>query len=103
VFVLWLVGLLLAALAPVVLVVAIARLFRAGERAGALRVLAGGAIGAGVGFFFSSIVEFVSERSVTALGDYWWAQAAAGFTVGAVVALAIRAVRLARARAAELL
>jgi hypothetical protein len=40
---------------------------------------------------------------VTALGDYWWAQAAAGFTVGAVVALAIRAVRLARARAAELL
>jgi hypothetical protein len=103
VFVVWLVGLALAALAPVVLVIAIARLFRAGERDGALRVLGGGAIGAAVGFFFSSIVEFVAERSVTDLGDYWWAQAAAGFTVGAVVALAMRAARLARARAEELL
>jgi hypothetical protein len=103
VFVLWLVGLLLAALAPVVLVVALARLFRAGEREGALRALAGGAIGAVLGFFFSTIVEFVAGRSVTDLGDYWWAQAAAGFTVGAVVALAIRAARLAKARAAELL
>jgi hypothetical protein len=103
VFVVWLVGLALAALAPVVLVIAIARLFRAGERDGALRVLGGGAIGAAVGFSFSSIVEFVAERSVTDLGDYWWAQAAAGFTVGAVVALAMRAARLARARAEELL
>jgi hypothetical protein len=103
VFIVWLIGLLLAVLAPVVLVIAITRLFRADERAGALRVLAGGAIGAVVGFFFSTIVEFVAERSVTDLGDYWWAQAAAGFTVGAVVALAIRAARLARARAAELL
>lgn len=102
-FIVWLIGLLLAVLAPVVLVIAITRLFRADERAGALRVLAGGAIGAVVGFFFSTIVEFVAERSVTDLGDYWWAQAAAGFTVGAVVALAIRAARLARARAAELL
>ncbi len=102
-FVVWLVGLALAALAPVVLVIAIARLFRAGERDGALRVLGGGAIGAAVGFSFSSIVEFVAERSVTDLGDYWWAQAAAGFTVGAVVALAMRAARLARARAEELL
>jgi predicted Na+-dependent transporter len=103
VFIVWLIGLLLAVLAPVVLAIAITRLFRADERAGALRVLAGGAIGAVVGFFFSTIVEFVAERSVTDLGDYWWAQAAAGFTVGAVVALAIRAARLARARAAELL
>jgi hypothetical protein len=103
VFAVWLVGLLLAALAPVLLVVALARLLRANERAGALRVLAGGAIGAVVGFIFSSLVEFAAERSVTDLGDYWWAQAAAGFTVGAVVALAIRAARLARARAAELL
>jgi hypothetical protein len=103
VFIVWLVALAFAALAPVVLVVALARLFRAGEREGALRALAGGAIGAVVGFFFSTIVEFVAERSVTDLGDYWWAQAAAGFTVGALVALAIRAARLARARAAELL
>lgn len=102
-FIVWLVALAFAALAPVVLVVALARLFRAGEREGALRALAGGAIGAVVGFFFSTIVEFVAERSVTDLGDYWWAQAAAGFTVGALVALAIRAARLARARAAELL
>jgi hypothetical protein len=103
VFVVWLVGLVLAALAPVLLVVAIARLFRAGERAAALRVLGGGAIGAVGGFFFSSIVEFVAERRVDALADYWWAQAAVGFTIGAVVALAIRAARIARARAEALL
>ncbi len=102
-FVVWLVGLLLAALAPVLLVVAIGRLFRAGERQGALRVLGGGAIGAAGGFFFSSVVEFVAERRIDVLGDYWWAQAAAGFTIGAVVALAIRAARIARARAEELL
>jgi hypothetical protein len=103
VFAVWLVGLLLAAIAPVLLVVAVARLFRAGERAGALRALGGGAIGAVGGLFFSSIVEFVAERRVDVLGDYWWAQAAAGFTIGAVVALAIRAARVARARAQALL
>ncbi len=102
-FVVWLLGLLLAALAPVLLVVAIGRLFRAGERQGALRVLGGGAIGAMGGFFFSSIVEFVAERRVDTLADYWWAQAAAGFTIGAMVALGIRAARIARARAQELL
>ena len=66
-FAVWLVGLLLAALAPVLLVVAIGRLLRAGGRAGALRVLGGGAIGAVGGFFFSSIVEFVAQRRVDAL------------------------------------
>jgi hypothetical protein len=103
VFIVWLVGLLLAAIAPLLLVVAIARLFRAGERAGAQRVLGGGALGALGGLFFSSIVEFVAERRVDALADYWWAQVAAGFTIGAAVALAIRAARIARARAQSLL
>ena len=99
-FVVWLIGLALAVLAPVLLVVALRRLLVPGERAGAVSVLGGGAVGAVAGFFFSAIVEFVAERRVTELGDYWWAQVAAGFTVGAVVALALRAARLARARAA---
>ena len=102
-FVIWLIGLALAALAPVIAVVALSRLRADGTRAAAARVLLGGTIGAGVGFVASSAIEFIAERSVTQLADYWYAQVAAGFTLGALVAMAMNAARIARARAAELL
>lgn len=97
-FVVWLIGLALAVAAPVVLVLALRRLADPATRAGGARVLACGLVGAVAGFFFSSVVEFVSERRIDTLNDYWWVAVAAGFTVGALAGVAIHASRVARAR-----
>ena len=97
-FVVWLIGLALAAAAPVVLVLALRRLLDPAGRAGGALALCGGLVGGVVGFFFSTIVEFVSERRVDTLNDYWWAAVAAGCAVGAAVGAAVHASRVARAR-----
>ena len=102
-FVVWLIGLVLAVAAPVILALALARLFRTDTRSASRQVLLGGAIGAIVGFVFSMAIEFVSERRIDGLAEYWYAQVAAGFTVGALAGLAFVGWRIARARAAELL
>jgi hypothetical protein len=98
VFVVWLIGLALAVAAPVVLVLALRRVVDPATRAGGVLVLGVGLVGAVAGFFFSTLVEFVSERRIDTLNDYWWAAAAAGFTVGALVGVATHASRVARAR-----
>jgi len=98
-FVIWLVGLTLAVLAPVALGLAIWRLFDARTRPTALRALRGGAVGAVVGFIGSTLIEFMSERRFDSLDDYWYAYLAAGFTVGLLVGLLYAGWRAARERA----
>jgi MFS family permease len=100
-FVVWLIGLALAVAAPVVLVLAVRRVLDPVTRRGGWRVLLGGLIGAAVGFFLSTVIEFVAERRVDALNDYWWAAVAAGFTVGAIVGLLVHGGQTAGERIAE--
>jgi hypothetical protein len=100
-FVVWLIGLVLAVLAPIALALAVWRLFGAATRPAAARALLGGVIGAAGGLAFSMLIEFVSERRANVLADYWYAYVAAGFTVGVAVALLVLALRAARERAAS--
>lgn len=97
-FVVWLIGLALAVAGPVVLVLAVRRLADPATRRGAVLVLVGGLCGAVLGFFFSSLVEFVSERRVDTLNDYWYAAVSAGFTLGALAGFVLHASRVARTR-----
>jgi len=97
-FVVWLIGLALAVLAPVLLVAAAWRLLRADTRASAARALLGGLIGTAGGLAFSWLIAFVSEQRATALADYWYAHVAAGFTIGVLAAMATQAWRAAQAR-----
>jgi hypothetical protein len=101
VFVVWLIGLALAVAAPVVLVLAVRRWVDSRTRRGATAVLAGGLAGAAVGFFLSTLVEFVAERRVDTLNDYWYAVAAAGFTIGALVGLLVHGGQAAGERIAD--
>lgn len=97
-FVVWLIGLALAAAGPVLCVLALRRLADPATRRGAALALAGGLCGAASGFFFSTLVEFVAERRVDTLSDYWWAAVSAGFTLGVIAGTLLHAARRARAR-----
>jgi hypothetical protein len=46
------------------------------------------------------VVGFISERRAIGLAEYWYAQVAAGFTLGVGIALLVLALRAARRRAA---
>ena len=100
-FVVWLIGLVLAVLAPVALGLALWHLRDAATRPAAARALLGAAYGAVAGFGFSMLIELVSERRATVLVDYWYAYVAAGVTLGVGIAMIVRAVRAARERAAS--
>lgn len=100
-FVVWLIGLVLAVLAPVALGLAFWSLRDAATRPAAARALLGAAIGGAAGLGFSMVIEFASERRATGLVDYWYAYVAAGVTLGVVVAMIVVAVRAARERAAS--
>ena len=100
-FVVWLIGLVLAVLAPVALGLALWNLRNAATRPAAARALLGAVIGGVAGLGFSMVIEFISERRATGLVDYWYAYVAAGVTLGVGVAMIVVAVRAARARAAS--
>jgi hypothetical protein len=94
-FVAWLIGLVLAALAPVVLGLALWRLALGDDdvRPAAVAVLRGGAIGAALGLVASYAIAFIAGRDATRLADHWYAQVAAGFSAGAAIAFAAWAMR----------
>jgi hypothetical protein len=100
-FVVWLIGLVLAVLAPVALGLALWYLRDAATRPAAARALLGAAIGAAAGLGFSMLIEFMAERRATGLVDYWYAYVAAGVTLGVGVAMIVVALRAARERAAS--
>jgi protein-S-isoprenylcysteine O-methyltransferase Ste14 len=104
-FVVWLIGLVLAVLAPVVLALALWRLALGDDdvRPAAAATLRGGAIGAALGLVAAYAIAFIAERDATRLSDYWYAQVAAGFSAGAAIGFALWAMRSARDRAAELI
>jgi len=100
-FVVWLIGLVLAVLAPLALGLALWYLRDAATRPVAARALLGAVIGGAAGLGFSMVIEFISERRATGLVDYWYAYVAAGVTLGVGVAMIVVAVRAARERAAS--
>jgi hypothetical protein len=102
-FVVWLIGLVLAVLAPVVLALALWRLAIGGDavRPAAAGTLRGGAVGAALGLVASYAIAFIAGRDATGLADHWYAQVAAGFTAGAAIGFAAWAMRRARERAGE--
>jgi len=100
-FVVWLIGLVLAVLAPVALGLAFWYLRDAATRPAAARALLGALIGGAAGLGFSMLIELVSERRATVMLEYWYAYVAAGVTLGVGIAMIVVAVRAARERAAS--
>ncbi len=100
-FAVWLVGLGLAVLAPLLLLLALWRLRRPATRPSAVRMMQGGAAGALAGFAVSWVVGLIVERQPDGLSDYWYVPVAVGFTFGVLAAAALRAWRIAQRKVAS--
>jgi hypothetical protein len=100
-FVVWLVGLVLAVLAPALLLLALWRLLQPATRPSAVRMLRGGLAGGVTGFVVSWVVGLIVERRPTELSEYWYVPVAVGVTVGVLAAVAMHSWRIARREVAS--